>query len=343
MNVRLKLQFLAKRLLRKLTNSVNRPRQVYLSNRIDQYRELWLALAVDMNANLRALDSDLWEIQKNHHKVRVRLHQLPIDNDVVLKLCGRKPTIHRMLQDAEIPSPLYEEFELDSIDRAYNFLTRSNGLVVVKPIDGYSAFGVTTHISKPSQLRSAAVNAALHSPKLMIEEQIAGECFRLLVYKKNLIHAVKRTGFRIDGDGKHSIRELIEKRGFGKKIFTDISFTLAAQGIRYSDVPESNENILISSVGCGFNGGAELRTVYDDVVTSLVSDEIRADVERCASIVDSDFLGVDIITCDITKDLRATGGVVNEINTTPALHHHYDYPQERYPPFLKDILKDLMR
>jgi D-alanine-D-alanine ligase-like ATP-grasp enzyme len=58
--------------------------------------------------------------------------------------------------------------------------------------------------------------------------------------------------------------------------------------------------------------------------------------------VGSVFLGVDVITSDIQADLRECGGVINEVNTTPALHHHYDPKREPFPAPALAIVKDLL-
>ena len=57
----------------------------------------------------------------------------------------------------------------------------------------------------------------------------------------------------------------------------------------------------------------------------------------------SDFLGVDVITPDPSVPLRASGGVISEVNTTPALHHHYDVGQEPYPKVALLVFRALMR
>ena len=75
----------------------------------------------------------------------------------------------------------------------------------------------------------------------------------------------------------------------------------------------------------------EVRTVYNQTVTDSICDSIRCQAELAAKIVHSDFLGIDIITTDCQIPLKESGGVVNEVNTTPALHHHYDARVERFP------------
>ena len=42
-------------------------------------------------------------------------------------------------------------------------------------------------------------------------------------------------------------------------------------------------------------------------------------------------LRVDIIATDPSVALEQSRGVINEVNTTPALHHHYDVRKEACP------------
>jgi D-alanine-D-alanine ligase-like ATP-grasp enzyme len=74
-----------------------------------------------------------------------------------------------------------------------------------------------------------------------------------------------------------------------------------------------------------------VRTVYTNSSRELICESIRRDAETAARVVGSAFLGVDVITLDPSVPLRESGGVINEVNTTPALHHHYDASREPYP------------
>ena len=82
-------------------------------------------------------------------------------------------------------------FSIAQIRLARDFLNNLNKFCVVKPSDGYSGLGVTTHITKVSQLDMASVTASLYADELMIEEQIVGENYRILVYDGKVLHAVR--------------------------------------------------------------------------------------------------------------------------------------------------------
>jgi D-alanine-D-alanine ligase-like ATP-grasp enzyme len=51
---------------------------------------------------------------------------------------------------------------------------------------------------------------------------------------------------------------------------------------------------------------------------------------------------VDLITSDASVPLRQAGGVINEVNTTPALHHHYDRAKEQHPEAAVRVLRALL-
>jgi cyanophycin synthetase len=54
--------------------------------------------------------------------------------------------------------------------------------------------------------------------------------------------------------------------------------------------------------------------------------------------------GVDVLSRDISQPLRATGGVVLEVNSTPGLFHHYNVAEpESASPVAETVLEALLR
>ena len=70
---------------------------------------------------------------------------------------------------------------------------------------------------------------------------------------------------------------------------------------------------------------------------SNVRDRIHPDTIRrgaeIAHLLRIRLAGHDVITTDISRPLEETGGVFNEVNTTPGLQHHYliDHPEHAFP------------
>ena len=222
---------------------------------------------------------------------------------------------------------------------------------MIKPANGYGGQGVTTHVQQQGEVRRAAILASLSDRELLIEAQIPGESYRLLVLEGTMVHAVCRRGPRLIGDGTGTIQQLIDadnviRRGAGRPLLDidrDCLFTLKYQGLSLDSRPARGQAFIVKTVNDPVRKYVEVRTVYTDTVTDLICDSIRRDAETAARVVSSDFLGVDVITTDPSVPLHRSGGVINEVNTTPALHHHYDANREPYPHVAILALEGVLR
>jgi cyanophycin synthetase len=314
--------------------------KIYFGHRVDQYRSIWSQVAKECHASFRELADDMWEIERDGTHVRVLNHQIQLDDPVTLELAGRKPQMHRMLKGANLCVPDFVVFPLSELDKAYEFLRKYPKGCVVKPANGSAAGdGVTTHVISEKEIRRAAVLASLYDSSIMIEPQIPGECYRILVLGGEMVHAVCRRGPRLVGNGKSKVRELIDEENQRRAksserritVDRDCHFTLDWQGLSLSDVPEQDRKFIVKTVNDERESLVEIRTVYNADVTAEMCPSIRETAERAAQVLGSDFVGVDLILTDPSRPLRDTGGIINEVNTTPALHHHYDSTREPYP------------
>lgn len=325
--------------------------QTYVWHRVAQYRDMWRAIANDYGAEFTELAEEIWEISHSGRRTRVQNDILEFDNPVVLDMAGMKPLIYRMLSANNLPVPEYLEFSLDSIESAGEFLSRHPKGCVVKPSNGTSSGqGVTTHILKPREVKKAAILASLYGRHLLIEPMAPGECYRALVLDGEMIHAVCRRGPRLVGDGENSVKELIQaesrkRRKAGQAPFDidrDCEFTLSYQKLATFTVPEEGQTFIVKSVADPDRKQVEVRTVYNDTVTDRVCGSIREQAIKAAALLGSRFVGVDFITPDCRVPLEETGGIFNELNTTPGLHHHYDSTTEKYPKPALKILEALL-
>jgi cyanophycin synthetase len=324
--------------------------QVYVTHRVSEYRAMWQAVASELGASFSELADDLWELELRGRRMRVLNDILEFDNMVTLVIAGRKPLTYSLLRQQGLRVPDHVVFRLSELNRAYAFLDAHKEGCVIKPAHGTSSGqGVTMHVMTQKEARRAAILASLYCQDLLIEPVVFGECYRVLVFRGKVLHAVKRRGLRIEGDGSHSIEQLIaacnaKRRSDGLpaiEVDRDCRFTLRAQGLTFATVPDAGKTVLLRSSGDA-TCRAELRTVYDETVTDSIGDALRATAEHAARILGSDLLGVDFITPDASVSLEQSGGVLNEVNTTPGLHHHYHASSERYPQAAVPIAAELL-
>jgi cyanophycin synthetase len=182
-------------------------------------------------------------------------------------------------------------------------MSQQGGLFVVKPASGSSSgMGVSTHVRTRSDLGKAVALACLYGRQVVIERMVFGETCRLLYLGGRFIHAVRRRGARVTGDGRQSVRELLEQKGSPPDDVTIVP-TLRAQSLLLDSVPRSGKEVVVG--------------------TDIVADSLVEQTGAAVRALGTEFAGVDIITNDPTRDLKDTGGVFLEINTTPSIHHHY--------------------
>ena len=330
-----------------LRSRFGKPRKTYFHHRTEQYAKIWAHASDACGARLVRLAPDLWRAERAGIHVYLRNHEIQLDDPVILTMAGRKPLVHKLLAEAGLAVPPHRVFSLRQIEPAMQFLAQHPEGVVVKPANGSAAGdGVSTHLRTPAQVRSAAVLASLYDTEILVESQVPGESYRALVVGGRMLHAVCRRGPRVTGDGRRTVRELLGAENAARKVRrqdaiqadADFRFTVNWQGFSMDGVVPEGSPVLLRTVENPEGGDREIRTVYNSAVTGLICHSIRADVERAAAVLGSDFLGVDLLMTDPGKPLAESGGSINEVNTTPALHHHYDATIEAYPPVAADVL-----
>lgn len=229
-------------------------------------------------------------------------------------------------------------FTLRQIGRAAAFLAEVGRPCVVKPANATGAGqGVTTGVARPAQLAWAAAAAAAHGQELLIEEQRAGDNYRLLYLDGVLVDAVVRRPPTVTGNGKSTIRELVRSANAARlahrpvrvvnllAVDLDMRNTLAGRGLSPRSVPAAGEVVVLKTV-INQNFGPENASA-----AHLLCDEVVDAGARAARCVGARLAGVDVITPDPAAPLGRAGGVVLEVNTTPGYHHHYHKKDGHYP------------
>jgi cyanophycin synthetase len=308
---------------------------------------MWRAAAEAMGASFSELADDVWEVEHHGRKTRMLGHQVELDNPVTLDLAGRKGFVLQLLAAHGLPVPDHLSFGLGELEDAYAFLERHPRGCVIKPEEGTSSGkGVTTHVTTRPQARRAALLASLFGSRLLVEPMIAGESCRALVLHGRMIHAVRRRGLRVTGDGQSTVAELVAAHSDSAKRRRALEpgpacrFTLDAQGLSLDSVPAAERAVLVAA--SANHRRVEVRTIYDEDITGRVCPRLRETVEAAARALGCELAGVDFLTTDISVPLEESGGRIDEINTTPGLHHHYDSATETHPPAATEVLNALL-
>jgi cyanophycin synthetase len=337
------------RRLRRLLSPHNAAAQSAETLRGDFYEQLWESAAAEVGARFRRLGHGFCEIERGGLVTRVRQNNTAIDDPVTHAIALNKPLVNRILTEADLPVPRHVEFTLRTLSRAADFLAEVGRDCVVKPAsDTGGGQGVTTGIRTRRQLAWAATLAAQAGGQMMLEEQIAGDNYRLLYLDGVLLDAVQRRPPSVTGDGRSTVRRLVEevntarlRRGstISQVLLTidmDMRQTLTRQGLSLSSVPAAGAEVPVKTV-ISQNFAADNVTVTGQLCRSLIADGARA-----ARAVGVRLAGIDVITPDPAVPLAESGGAILEVNTTPGFHYHYHKNDGSFPVAVR-VLEQLLR
>lgn len=252
----------------------------------------------------------------------------------------------RLLSQAGIP--LAEGRQVSDADDACRAASELRASVVVKPSDADFGNGVTVDLHDPSTIRTAYELARRFSSNILVERYVAGYWHRLLVVDGQMIAAVRREPPRVVGDGRRSIRSLIEeynadpRRGFGDHFAYDpliVSATvlgvLYRQGYSLESIPAAGTEIRLRQDAYLVRGASQ------SDVTDHVHPEINELAVIAADTIGLDIAGIDILCEDVSLPIQQQSLVVLEVNAEPALVIHMSPVCEPPRPVAEQIVRSL--
>ena len=221
---------------------------------------------------------------------------------IAVEIADEKSEAKEHLRKSGIPVP--KGGNVSTLEDALALFDELGTSVVVKPEVGNHGKGSTINITNSEQLKAAFYAAKKWHNEVIVEEFVEGDDFRLLIINGTLVAAAKREPAHVLGDGKLSIKELIDivnsdpRRGFGhEKVLTQIttdSMTerlLSLKGYSLESIPLLDELIYLKATANLSQGG----TATD--VTDEVNPEIRLMAERAAKIIVLGVFGFFFYSC----------------------------------------------
>ncbi|MEN9217974.1 MAG: cyanophycin synthetase [Gloeomargarita sp. DG_2_bins_126] len=262
---------------------------------------------------------------------RIQATQTNFTSILGVELAGDKEATKRMLAEAGIPIPhgtvIRREQDLPEAIQAVGGYP-----VVLKPLDGNHGRGITLDIQTLEQAQVAYDLASAESKagRVIVERFHRGHDHRILVVNGRVVAVAQRVPAHVTGDGNHTIAELVAQvnrdpqRGEGHdNVLTKIVWDettesiLSQQGYQPGTVLRRGEVAYLKRTANLSTGG----TAVD--CTDVIHPENAWLAVRAAAAVGLDIAGIDVVTTDISQPLRATDGVVVEVNAAPGFRMHY--------------------
>ena len=247
-----------------------------------------------------------------------------------------------LLASAGVPTP--EGRTVTSPDDAWEAAQDIGLPVVVKPIDGNHGRGVFINLYTQAEIEAAYAVAIEEGSEVLVERHIVGDEHRVLVVGNKVVAAAKGESVWVTGDGKHSVRELIDiqinsdpRRGTSEehplnpaRIDSAVELELTRQKLTGDSVPINDQKVLIQ-----INGNV----AFD--VTHLVHPDVASQVALAARVVGLDIAGIDLVAQDISKPMAEQNAAIVEVNAGPSLLMHLKPASGKPQPVGKEIANHL--
>ena len=299
-------------------------------HRVAFYDRAWRDAAEALGGTWAPIGAGISEISIGDFRTRVIENTCAIDDPVTLAVLADKPLTYRVVRGESVPVPPHVAFTPRTIREAAEFLRRTAGGCVVKPAAGTGGGrGITTGVRTPTHLARAAAAAAVYGDRLLVEEQVPGDNYRLLYLDGELVDAFVRRPPTVEGDGRSSVAQLVRaanaerlRRGAGVSqvlLTTDLDMrrTLARQGLTLRSVPAAGTRATLKTV-VNENAGDD-----NSGAAAVLCESIVDDCARVVRALRVRLAGVDVITRNPRVSLAQAGGVVLEVNAPPNFYYHY--------------------
>ena len=312
-------------------------------------RAMWEEAAGELEAEFRELSPGLFQIRRNAVAVQVMGQRTPFADPISLEVASDKALARELMVEAGVRVPDSEVVAPRGVAAALAFLEAGTEPCVVKPRRGAAGGGVTGSVTDADQLEQALRRAGTVTDEVLVERQVAGDHYRVLLLDGDVLDVLRREHPRVIGDGTSTIEQLMsleyERRIAsesldGMKPFhvdLDCLFTLALAGHTLETVLASGA---VARVKTATNNSSSRECT---TFTGPVSPELIGHARAAAAAVGVRLAGVDVLTTDPSVSLAESGGVVLEVNPTPGLWHHYNVtPPEQATRVAIPILEALL-
>lgn len=311
----------------------------------------YIEVAEKLNIDVEPLDFGVYEFRKGN-TVRRLTSSVGYDEQdpVSCKLCGNKYLTYKVLEKNGIKYfPKYKLYKFQDIRKSYDDFKQWDCPVVIKPCHGTtSGNGVTVNIKTVRELKKAIAQSFVFDRKnFLMEQYVEGSHFRILTLKGDYLACSQRIPARIVGNGRDSIKKLIEKENQKRSndksegalypiiINNEVRRKLKSIGKSMGSILSKNEEIFVKDT-VNLSAGGEVRNIEN------VSVDIKSACEKIAGILDVYLAGFDFITSDISKPLSETDGVINEVNAAPSIDVMYKVTNyETHVDIADIILRDM--
>lgn len=216
--------------------------------------------------------------------------------------------------------------------------------VVLKPSGSRASQGVFTMLRTTTSVEEVYQTLIGKYPEVIVEKQIRGDDYRLLVVGGHCVAAAQRLHPSVTGDGVSTVADLVDAAnvsdGRDGIFLAPIEFdaetlqTLSDQDMGPDSTPPAGKTVFLRRAACP-------SSITRDVSEKL-HPSVRRLAEQAAAATQLDLAGVDLVSADITRPWTEVETAIVEINAGPGLDVNR-FPDRGLPrPVARHILRSVV-
>ena len=301
---------------------------------LNPYAQIIVAEARRRGIHVDVTDAEggFFRLTQGARSIHCRESLSELTTAVAMSICDDKAVTRRVVERAGVVVPE----QIAATDRAdlEVFLER-HGAVVVKPARGEQGRGVAVGLTTIEAVERAVASAREVCERVVVEQYVEGEDLRLVIIGYRLVAAAIRRPARVVGDGRASVRELIERQSRRRAAATggesripmdgETERCVKEAGFGLDEVAPEGREIVVRKAANLHTGG----TIHD--VTAEVHPRLVEAAVRAARAIEIPVVGIDFVV----RSPRGPDYAFIEANERPGLANHEPQPTaERFVDLL---------
>jgi len=251
---------------------------------------------------------------------------------IAMSICDDKRVTRRIVKAADVNVPLQVNAADEEMTRAF---VETHKAVVVKPARGEQGKGVAVGLKDWEETQTAIETARRLCDEVVVEEFVEGADLRVIVINYRVVAAAIRKPAAVIGNGRSSVRDLIEHQSRRRAAATGGESTIpldgetercvADAGYSLDEVPPADKYLVVRKTANLHTGG----TIHD--VTGILHPTLIEAAVQAARAIEIPVTGIDFIV----KAPTEPDYWFIEANERPGLANHEPQPTaERFVDLL---------
>ena len=281
------------------------------------------ALRKGIEVTVNDQEAGLFTLTQGGRSIRCRESLSDLTSAVSMTLCQQKQLTLRLLQRQGLKTP---QWRLAGTAEENAAFLAEHGALVVKPDNGEQGNGVAVNLREAAGVEQAIAEARQYDSQVLLETYHPGQDLRVVVINYQVVAAAIRQPAQVCGDGRRTVRELIEKQSRKRQASTDgesripldeeTRRTVEDAGYTLDSVLPPNEALQVRRTANLHTGGVLLD------VTEQLHPELAEAAITAARALEIPVVGMDLLVTDATQP----DYVIIEANERPGLANHEPQP-----------------